>query len=307
MSMRSLLVACALLAGPVACRPRSNATRAPANEHALYEGRTGAPMDLADFVGAAGDADFVVFGELHGHPVGARYELDLLRALARGDRPLVLAMEFFEADQQADLDAYLAGALDEAAFRERTHRTDVYDRGHRALIELCKTRGIPVLAANAPRRLVRGYRTFGGSSYDAYLASLSSEDRALLPRSVTPPSDAFRRKFLDFMGPKRGPAFLPSMLLWNDAMAESAAEARARDPRVRVLLVVGAFHVAGGLGLVESYRARRPDDTVQTLVMVPVSDGPLHLRDEQRGEGDAVLLVRPAPEPPPAAGGATKR
>jgi uncharacterized iron-regulated protein len=86
-----------------ACRPAAPAEPAaepvaqPAVdplEHALLDGQ-GQPIDLAAFVTAAGDADVFAFGEVHGHPVGARFELELLEALAAGDRPVALAMEFF--------------------------------------------------------------------------------------------------------------------------------------------------------------------------------------------------------------------
>ena len=125
------------------------------------------------------------------------------------------------------------------------------------------------------------------------LASLPAEDRALLPRSTTIRGDAFERRFLDFMGPERGPAFLKSMVLWNDAMAESIADFRATHPEHRVMLVVGVFHVAGKIGLVTSYAERRPGEPSAVLVMEQVEAGELSFEEDDRGEGDLIVKVRP--------------
>jgi uncharacterized iron-regulated protein len=280
--------------------PSESAGPVDPDEHAFFDGE-GNPAQLDAFIESLADVDFVGFGEMHYHDVGSRIELAVLEGMAAQERPVALAMEFFEADQQAALDRYLAGEIDEATFREQTKRDDKYDSSHRPLIEFAKQHGIPVIAANAPRRLVTGYRKAGGKDYPGYLAGLSEEDRALMPQSSVPPDDAFKTRFMDLMGSKRGPAFYPSMCLWNDAMAESAAKFRDSHPEHRILLVVGGFHVAAHLGTVTQFQNRRPDDSVKVLMMAPI-EGPMQFSDENRGEGDLVLEVRMPPPPEDAPG-----
>ncbi len=259
-------------------------------EHAFFDAE-GQEASFDAFVRDLADVDLVAFGELHYHPVGSRYELDLLRAMAAQERPVALAMEFFEADVQPALDDYLAGRIDEAEFRERTRQSDKYDDSHRPLIEFCKEHQIPVIAANAPRPLVKNYRK-SGLGYDEYLASLSDEERAQLPRRSVPPEDEFKRRFIDLMGPKRGSAFFGSMALWNDAMAESIADFRAAHEHHRVLLIVGGFHVAAHLGTITQYAERRPEDSLKVLLMQVLEDGPVGFSEDFRGEGDLQLGVR---------------
>jgi uncharacterized iron-regulated protein len=290
-----LSAACAT-SGRVAARRASDAgTRVDSGEHAFFTA-DGATTNFAAVLAGVADVDLVAFGELHDHAVGSRQELALLTGMAAQPRPVALAMEFFEADHQAALDQYLAGAIDEPTFRTRTDRDARYDASHRPLIELCKQRRIPVIAANAPRRLVTGYRKSGAPSYEAYLSSLSAADRGYMPRSSVPPDDEFKVRFMKFMGPIRGPAYYRSMALWNDAMAESIADFRVAHPEHRVLLVVGGFHVAGRLGAVTQYLARRPGDRVSVLLMQP-TEGPMRLPAEEYGEGDVVLKVRLAERP----------
>ncbi len=287
------------------CAGRSAPTETPADEaeaavdleeHALFTGE-GDPEKFTNYVQTLADVDLIAFGELHYHAVGSRYQLELLEGLTAQSRPVALAMEFFEADHQAALDEYLAGSIDEATFRERTHRDEKYDDSHRPLIEFCKANKIPVIAANAPRRLVTAYRK-SGLSYPEYLASLSAEDRALMPMSSEPRDDAFKERFIELMGPERGPEFFKSMALWNDAMAESVARFRTKNPEHRVMLVVGVFHVAAQLGLIQEFLARRPSDATSVLTMIAIDDGPMEFADEDLGEGDSILKVRV----PPASG-----
>ncbi len=264
-----------------------------ADEHAFYDGE-GRAATLEEFVASVADVDLVGFGELHDHPVGSRVELELLQAMAGQARPVALAMEFFEADTQGALDDYLAGRIDEAEFRQRSGRDERYDASHRPLIELCKEAGIPVIAANAPRPLVTAYRK-SKLDYSDYLASLTEEERALLPRSSVPPDDEFKRRFMELMGPKRGPSFYRSMALWNDAMAESIAEFRASHSDHRVLLIVGEFHVAAHLGTMKEFVARRPEDRTKVLSMKIARGEPMAFAEDFRGEADLILAVRAPP------------
>jgi len=269
------------------------ATAVDVEEHAFYDGE-GRGASLAEFVASVADTDLVGFGELHHHPVGSRVELELLQAMAGQERPVALAMEFFEADTQGALDDYLAGRIDEAEFRQRSGRDESYDASHRPLIELCKEAGIPVIAANAPRPLVTAYRK-SKLDYPGYLATLTEEERALLPRSSVPPDDEFKRRFMALMGPKRGPSFYRSMALWNDAMAESIADFRASHSDHRVLLIVGEFHVAAHLGTMKEFVARRPEDSTKVLSMKMVESSAMAFAEDFHGEGDLILAVRPPP------------
>jgi len=274
----------ALLAS--ACRI-GGASRTPTGPtHAIYDA-AGASSTLAAFAESCADADVIAFGELHGHEVGSALQLELLQTLFTQSRPVALAMEFFEADTQPDIDAYLAGEIDEPTFRSKTKRDEAYATSHCPLVELCRERGARVIAANAPRPLVIAYRK-SSLDYAAYLATLTDDQRALMPTSSVPPHDEHERRFMKMMGPVRGPAFFKSMALWNDAMAESVVRARADDPRTRVLLIVGTFHVAARLGTITQITARSPDASIRLLTM---RNGGTAWRASDAGEGDLVVCV----------------
>ena len=260
---------------------------------ALYDGQTERDVPLSAFLAKAWDADLVVFGELHNHPVGAMYERFVLESLSTGQRRVALALEFFERDQQPALDAYLAGTKEKAAFLKETRRSKGYEETHGPLVDWAKDHDQAVVAANAPRRLVSGYRKSGKESYEDYLASLTEEERAWLPAETSVIEDAYWKRFETLMGPKMAKSFFQSQALWDDAMAESMARYRDANPEHRVFFVVGAFHVTGGLGTITKYLQRRPDDRVVVLTMSTGEDTGLAFEDADRGTGDVVLKVRP--------------
>lgn len=271
-----------------ACRPNgATTTPAVAPDEAIYDA-AGNPATLADFAEGCSDADVIAFGELHEHPVASRLELELLEAAFTQPRPIALAMEFFETDHQPAIDAYFAGEIDEPTFRERSARNEAYETSHRPLVELCKRNGAKLVAANPPRRLVTAYRK-SGLVYADWRAALPESERVLMPEQSVPPHDEHERRFMTLMGPERGPAFFKSMALWNDAMAEAIVRTRAADPQVRVMLVVGAFHVAGKLGVVTSVQQRAAATSTRVLTM---RNGGAAWRETDRDEGDLVVCVK---------------
>lgn len=67
-------------------------------------------------------ADVVFVGEQHDDPETHRAEADLLDAIGRRGRPVVLSLEMFERDVQPVVDDYLAGRRVAPGGRARCHR-----------------------------------------------------------------------------------------------------------------------------------------------------------------------------------------
>ncbi len=142
-----------------------------------FDGRTGDPVHWETLVRIASEADVVLLGEMHGHTRALAAMAALFEDVAaRRPGTVALSMEFFERDQQANLDDYLLGVTDEARFKSATRRTEKnYPAGHRAMVETARETGRPVIAANVPRRYARLARTEG---YDR-LKALTPEQQRL--------------------------------------------------------------------------------------------------------------------------------
>ncbi|MBK9127228.1 MAG: ChaN family lipoprotein [Phycisphaerales bacterium] len=166
---------------------------------ATYDTRTGRRLGFDEVVRRCEAADVVFFGEEHNDSVCNQYQAQLLCGLLHDIRPTALAMEFFEADTQTALDAYLVNATPELEFREQTRQGRAYVRTHRPLIEIARTARVPVIAANAPRQLVRGYR-LSGESFEDYVAGLPPADRRWLPERSEYLTGPYEERFFELMG-----------------------------------------------------------------------------------------------------------
>ncbi len=303
----------------------ASAERPPAalfGQFAAFSG-DGRRLEWPAVVRSARCGDIVLFGEEHYDPVGSQVQAQLLAALADTPRPLLLAMEFFERDTQPPLDSYLAGRMAEPEFVKQTRQGEKYVTSHRPLIELCRAAGIPVLAANAPRRLVRAFGR-AATDYAAFLAELPEADQALLPATLEPLDGPYYERFLEAMqnhppasapatavssaasapaatasAPARRPfdprrAFL-TQVLWDESMAAAIAARRSAEPGRRAMLIVGVFHVAADGGTLQKLRARRPGDRIVTVVFRGAQQLPASLPDGDRGAGDVVVYGVQAP------------
>lgn len=296
-----------------------------------YDAARGTALSLDELTRRCAAADVVFFGEQHDDMICNQLEAELLHRLARGGSRPALSMEFFERDTQAAVDQYLSGKSDEIEFMRLARQKDRYLRSHRPLVQMCRAMHLPLIAANSPRALVRGFRQVA-SEYPKYLESQDAERRAWLPRALHPADAAYRERFFAEMGmplsggvakpmkmteaapasmPTSAPASSPhgpltpesvermfaAQCVWDASMAESVADFRSRSRRP-VLHVVGSFHVANHGGLVQAYRALRPRDRVLTLVYRTAAIDRLALQPEDAKTADIVLYGVAAEEKP---------
>ncbi len=165
----------------------------------------GTPATLDDVVAAMDTAAVVLVGERHDDPTAHAVQDRLLRrafaryaaadSAARAPRPLALSMEMFERDVQAVVDEYLAGLISERHFTTDARAWSNYG-DYRPLVAFAKAHGVPVLAANAPRRYVNRVGRMGRAGLDG----LPMHARSWLPPQPYPgPTEAYRAKWNDLM------------------------------------------------------------------------------------------------------------
>jgi uncharacterized iron-regulated protein len=124
------------------------------------------------------DADFVFYGELHNNAIAHWLELEITRDLyeVRGQN-LVLGAEMFETDNQILIDELFRGFITEKKFAEDCRLWKNYPTDYKPLLMFAKTKKIPFVATNVPRR----YASLVASKGLEALDSLSAEAKAFLP------------------------------------------------------------------------------------------------------------------------------
>lgn len=298
-----LVAAAALVTG---CASTPPAPAAAPREPVIVRGDTGATASWPEVVSAASNAEVIFIGENHGHPLGLSTAAKLWsEVLGRSDKA-ELSMEFWERDEQSRLDEYLEGVTDEKQFRARTQRNDGnFPPGHREVVEAAKSAKRPVIAANAPRPLVRA------ASKDGYdkLKTLSPDLQRLYRIPEVVPTGRYREDFEKIMSDPNaahGPApkteeekkaaiekAFRSQSLWDWTMADSIAKG-LNSGSTPICHVVGCFHCDFKGGLVQALDHIRGG--TKSITVSFVSEWSDTLRDEDKGRGDFVVYVGPAPE-----------
>ena len=253
----------------------------------VFDTRRGAFVDFESMVATLTKADVVMVGEQHDDPNTHRLEYALVSGLHRRRIAPTVSLEMFERDVQDVLDRYLTGAINEEQLVKEARAWPRYATDYRPLVELAKTEGWPVIAANLPRRFATEIARTGEGS----IGTLSTADRALVARDLQCPRDAYFDRFTSAMtdhSPSgNGRPAPPSdeqratneRYYWaqcskDETMAESiarASEARAGKPGP-VVHVTGAFHSDFGAGTAERTRRRLTGKTVTIVSILPVTD-----------------------------------
>lgn len=211
------------------------------------------------------DANVVYFGELHDDRRHHAYQLQLLERMgdaAANGAPVLLGMEMFQRGFQEPLDDYVAGRIDE---REMLRRTEYFKRWnfdytmYAPLWRWCREHGGRVVALNADGPITRKIGRKG-------LADLTPDERCRIAADIDLGNAAHRARIMETFtsGAHKMPddqlqRLYEAMTVWDETMAESAADAlAAAGPGARMLVVAGRGHVESGTGIPDRVDRRRP-------------------------------------------------
>ncbi|MGR5070079.1 MULTISPECIES: ChaN family lipoprotein [Vibrio] len=211
-------------------------------------------------------ADVILIGEWHTHAGIHRFQTDMLKQLSSINRPLALSMEQVARDKQAILDSYLNGEIGEQYFMKQSNAWPNYASDYRPLVEFAKQTEIPVIAANAPKNIVRCI----GRQGVAYLDKLDSDERNFVADEINTASSPYKEKFMASMHhgkPEQTEKQYAAQVTWDETMAESIVKYLEKHPGTQVIHVAGKFHTEGGLGTAASILNRNPN--LNVVVITP--------------------------------------
>ena len=294
--------AAALVAGGTKSANASAASKDERDEWRVFEAQTGKEIKWRDLQNRLSEARIIFMGEQHDDPASHRAERALLEAVFASHKNVTFALEMFERDQQTPLNDYLAGKIAETDLAKQAKLWPNYQTDYRPLIEFCKSRQIPVLASNAPARLVR---RVGKEGLTAVLHDLSADDKKLIAGQIHAPAigsgDAYAKRFAAVMSegsghgdgnampPETVQKFYEAQCVRDDTMAESVA--RLINENRTVLHLSGGFHVAAGLGTAQRFLWRVPlaARDMRVVQIIPIKGSPKPAGD--KAEADYLLYV----------------
>lgn len=220
----------------------------------------GALPDLDTVIGRLADKRVVFVGEQHDRYEHHLMQLEIIRRLHQRDPRLAIGMEIFQQPFQSWLDAFVAGELSEA---ELLRNTEYYSRWrfdfrlYAPILRFAREQHLPVVALNLPQELTRKVGRGG-------LESLSEEERAQVPAEIDrSDADYVERLAQVFdhhphINKQSFDHFLEVQLLWDEGMAERAAEYLRGHPDHRMVVLAGSGHLAYASGIPQRLLRRMP-------------------------------------------------
>ncbi len=184
----------------------------------------------------------VVIGENHDSPEDHRLQLDVIAAFHQAGRPLAIGAEMFTADNQRQLDRWVAGKMDQTAFIRL-----YYDNWrmpwplYSGIFLYARDHGIPLIGLNVDQSIPRKVARQG-------FASLSRKELQKVPPGITCNVDAaymafIRRAYATHTRDEKSFVhFCEAQKLWNAAMASHIIGYFGKHVGETMVVLAGAGH-----------------------------------------------------------------
>jgi uncharacterized iron-regulated protein len=221
----------------------------------------------------------IFIGEEHDRLRDHWFQLKVIKALHDSGIPLAIGLEMFTADNQQDLERWIAGKMDEEEFVGRfQHNWSVPWPMYRHIFIYARQHAIPLVGLNVAREITRKVAREG-------FAALTSGERKELPEAITCNVDAdyislVRRAFAEHrQSEELFVRFCEAQMVWNKAMAWRLQEYMGANPGRTVVVLTGKGHamkpgiareIQNGGAL--QYRVILPEDEIFKRGSVTVAD-----------------------------------
>ncbi|WP_243695633.1 ChaN family lipoprotein [Marichromatium gracile] len=209
-------------------------------------------------LGRIAERRVVYVGEHHDRYADHLDQLAVIRGLHARGKPLAIGLECFQQPFQIHLDAYVAGAIDEAQMLRRTEYFERWRfdyRLYRPILRFAREHEIPLIALNLDQALTRRVGEVG-------IDGLDPRQRAALPAALARPDAAYRERLREIFaqhpfGDERDlDHFIEVQLLWDEGMAARAADYLAANPERTLVVLAGAGHLEYGIGIPDRVERR---------------------------------------------------
>lgn len=253
-------------------------------------------LDFEKIIDLLAARKVVYVGESHNRNEDHLLQLRVIRALHARNPEIAIGMEMFNRPSQPILDDYVQGKIDEWEFLKKSHYFEKWRfdyRYYRDIINFARRHQIPVVALNLEKEIVSKVFKDGG------IEALAEEEKQEIPEERDLSLPGYRSRIGQAFGMhgahgnQQGDLnnFLQAQALWDETMAESAADYLQANPGSRLVVVAGMGHTDKTNGIPPRVSRRLPG-IEQAVVLNSQS------REIDPGVADFVLFSPPAPLPP---------
>ncbi len=214
----------------------------------------------------------VLVGETHTNENHHEVQLKVIQGLVDAGQQVSLALEMFNPAQNAALDDFVTGKINEQEFWDASDYFNVWGHNYRyykPIFDFAREKQIKMYGVNVAHDYPSKIGREGTKS-------LTAEDLEKLPEIDT--TDVEHRFYfkaamegIDATAPQRFNNLYAAQCLWDAAMGDGAIEVAQRHPEAIVVVLAGSGHVAYNLSISRIIR-KRSDFPVASLIAVDVPD-----------------------------------
>ena len=232
-------------------------------------------------------ADIVFFGEEHDNPVAHWLELALTKDLyKKAEKPLILAAEMLETDNQKQVDLYLKDSIDYKAFKKEARLWPNFKTDYKPLLDFAKEHHIPFIASNIPRRYASKVYHGGFKVLDSLPAN---EKQWIAPLPIKYDGNLSQyQKMMAMMGGHGGDKLPKAQAIKDATMAYNIL----KNYKKGSLLIHynGSFHSNVHQGIIWYIRLTRPDLKIVTIT-VESHENVKKLDQKHKGKADFIIAT----------------
>ncbi len=260
-------------------------------DYKIIDTSNGDIITLEQLVKKLLEYDVIFFGQPKCRTLTRGIEFDLMRELYEADEGfLAISLEKLDRTAQPVLNDYIREREASRKIRIDTEQWKRFLADHHSIIRYAKTKHIPVIAANAPRRLVESVSREGIRAFH----TMSDSMRRMAAQEILTPDDEYKELYLEKLAEELDfePEYLEAKYMYaaqclkDDTMAESILNYHRRDPRKRILHFNDSFYSNSYLGTVRKLKNLKSD-----LAIVVISTAFKPLTKDDLKSGDFLILL----------------
>ena len=250
----------------------------------LYNAK-GKTVSYKKMIKEMSESDVVLFGEHHNNPIVHWLQYETTVALAE-NKPLTLGAEMFEADNQQQLNQYLAGEIDQKAFDTVARLWNNYSTDYKPLVDFAKANHFKFIATNVPRKFASFVYRGGFEALD----TLSIEEKswmAPLPIKYDPNLPGYV-KMKAMMGGHGGDNLPKAQAIKDATMAYFILKNRSNS--TLFIHYNGSYHSDDYEGI--NWYLKQAEPQLKTItVSVVEQDDVSKFNAEEKAKADYIIVV----------------
>lgn len=253
--------------------------------YVIYDA-TGKKVKYSKMLKSLQKQEIILFGELHNSAISHWLQLEVVKDLHQL-RPIRLGAEMFEADNQKELDLYLADSITARSFDTLARLWNNYETDYAPIVNFAKENKLGFIATNIPRRYASlVYKKKGFTALDsltlaekAWIAPLPIKFDANLPQY---------QAILEMMGGHGSESLVMAQAIKDATMAHFISE--NKEEGELFIHLNGCFHSDYYEGIMWYLHQKNPSLKIGTISTVTQKDIN-QLEESYKGKADYIICV----------------